>query len=147
MENVYVSTFLNFAIRLYKLILIKLLQSLTKLSDMISHAVSPFRSDLKAYILEATSIWHVQHEVSDCICDPGDGTKIKSKQFSEFGSQATWYARLTPNECILLTCLTNFLAFFKLFASQKKTAASCYDLFVMICLLCLAPVLICYYVT
>ena len=54
-------------------------------------------SYLKAYILEATSTWHIQHELSDCICDivssdteisfsQGDATKIKSKQFSEFGS-------------------------------------------------------------
>ena len=26
-------------------------------------------SDLKVHILEATTTWHVQHEVSDCRCD------------------------------------------------------------------------------
>ena len=55
-------------------------------------------SDLKAYILEATWTWCVWHEFSDCTCDivfirhkdnflTRDATKLKSKQFSEFGSQ------------------------------------------------------------
>ena len=26
-------------------------------------------SDLKAYILEATRTWHVQHEFSGCVCE------------------------------------------------------------------------------
>ena len=54
-------------------------------------------SDLKAYISEATRTWHVQHEFSDCRCDivfvrhkdnflTKCAAKIKSEQFSEFGS-------------------------------------------------------------
>ena len=55
-------------------------------------------SDLKAYVLGATRTSHVQREFSDCRCDivsvrhkttfsQGCATKIKSKQFSEFGSR------------------------------------------------------------
>ena len=55
-------------------------------------------SDLKACMLEATRTWHVQHEFSDCRCDivfirykdnflTRGATKIKSTQFSEFGSR------------------------------------------------------------
>ena len=38
---------------------------------MDSHTLSPlsFGSDFKAYILEATRTWQVQHEFSDCRCD------------------------------------------------------------------------------
>ena len=32
---------------------------------MDSHALNPFASDLKAYILEATTTRHLQHELSD----------------------------------------------------------------------------------
>ena len=39
------------------------------LSHMDSHALSPFGSDLKAYVLEATKTWHVQHKLCDCRCD------------------------------------------------------------------------------
>ena len=60
-------------------------------------------SDLKAYILDATRAWHVQHEFSDCRCDivciwcndkflTGGAAKIKSKQFSEFGSRLMDYS-------------------------------------------------------
>ena len=33
---------------------------------MDSHDLSPFGSDLKAYMLEATGTWYVRHEFSDC---------------------------------------------------------------------------------
>ena len=36
---------------------------------MDSHDLSPFGSDLKAYILEASGTWYVHHEFSDCRCD------------------------------------------------------------------------------
>ena len=39
------------------------------LNHMDSHALRPFGSDLKAFILEVTKAWHVQHEFSDCRCD------------------------------------------------------------------------------
>ena len=69
---------------------------------MESDALSPFGSDLKVYILEATRTWHGQHEFSDCRCyiacilhnnnvlmrGGEDATKIKSKQFSQFGYRA-----------------------------------------------------------
>ena len=56
---------------------------------MDSHDLSPFRSDLKAYVLEATGTWYVNHEflIADVIqfvsgtmttFSQGDGTKIKS---------------------------------------------------------------------
>ena len=65
---------------------------------MILHVLDLLGSDLKAYILEATRTWHVQHEFSNCRCDivfvthkdnflRRGATKIKSEQFSEFGSQ------------------------------------------------------------
>ena len=55
-------------------------------------------SYLKAYMLEATRTWHIQHEFSDWRCDivciwcndnflTSGSAKIKSKQFSEFGSR------------------------------------------------------------
>ena len=66
-------------------------------------------SDLKAYTLEATRTWHVQHEFSDFRCDivfirhkdnilTRGVTKIKSKQFSEFRS------RTTTSQTILQQC-------------------------------------------
>ena len=36
---------------------------------MVSHCLNPGEFSLKAYILQATKIWHVQHEFSDYICD------------------------------------------------------------------------------
>ena len=47
----------------------ELLKFLTNLSHIDSHALNPFGPDLKAYILEPTGTWHVQHEFSDCRCD------------------------------------------------------------------------------
>ena len=36
---------------------------------MISHALSSNVLILRAYILETTRRWHIQHEFSDCRCD------------------------------------------------------------------------------
>ena len=65
---------------------------------MVSHGFRSVGSDLNAYSLEATRTWHVQYGFSDCRSDiflpdtkisfsQEDATKIKSKQFSEFGSR------------------------------------------------------------
>ena len=42
-----------------------LLSSLN-LSPMDSYALSPFGSDIKTFVVEATKTWHIQHEFSDC---------------------------------------------------------------------------------
>ena len=36
---------------------------------MVSHALSPVGSDLKAYILEAAKAWYSEHEFYDRMCD------------------------------------------------------------------------------
>ena len=65
---------------------------------MDSHTLSPFGSDLKAHVLEATTTWHVNRNfpIADVIhfvpftittFSQGDETKIKSKQFSVPGSR------------------------------------------------------------
>ena len=41
----------------------------TNLRHMDSHDLSPFGSELKAYILEATRTWYAHHEFSDSRCD------------------------------------------------------------------------------
>ena len=47
-----------------------LLQFLFNLNHMVSLMVlASVGSDFKAYILEATGTWHVQHESFDCRCD------------------------------------------------------------------------------
>ena len=74
-------------------------------------------SDLKAYILEAGRTWHVQHKVSDCSCEKllsdlkitvsqGDTTKIKSNQFSKFGSLTIKHCQRSSVEP---NCKTNTL--------------------------------------
>ena len=55
-------------IGLCKLILIELLQFLPNMNHIVSHGLSA-AGLRKAYILEATRTWHVQHEFSDCRCD------------------------------------------------------------------------------
>ena len=86
---------------------------------MDSHALSPFGSDLKAYILEVTRTWPVQHKFSDVvhfvsgtliIFTQGNGTKIQSKQFSEFGYQT----RKGHGKLILLPRLARFTTIWNL---------------------------------
>ena len=66
-------------------------------------------SDLKAYILEATRTWHIQHEFSDCRCDKvciwyndnfltRECSKIKSKQ-SPPPPRGTSYCRVCGWVC------------------------------------------------
>ena len=70
---------------------------------MVSYALSPVVLISKGLSLEATRSWHIQHEFCECRCDivciwyndnfsQGGAAKMKSKQFSEFGSRTTCLA-------------------------------------------------------
>ena len=87
---------------------------------MISHGLRPVGLRFKGYIFEATRTWHVQHEFFDCRCDivPSETkitfsrrgvTKIKSKQFLEFGSRTTIDCITTREKdysCVLTSAAT-----------------------------------------
>ena len=75
---------------------------------MDAHALSPFGSDLKACILEASRTWHVQNEFSDCRCDTVcictmttfpqvDGRKIKFLSSSQNSAPRLEYLSLFLN--------------------------------------------------
>ena len=58
-------------IGLYKLIFNRASSIFRNLNHMVSHGLSPvgLGSDLKDHIMEATRMWQVKHEFSDCRCD------------------------------------------------------------------------------
>ena len=65
---------------------------------MFSHVLSPFVLILKAYILEATRAWHIQHEFFDCKCDIVCiwGTMITFSQGGAAKSNPSSFQSLAP---------------------------------------------------
>ena len=89
-------------------VLIELLQFYLVQTTWSHMVLELLGSDSKACILEATRAWHVlQHEFSDFRCDivlldtritfsQVSAIKIKSKQFSGFGSRIIWFVSFVP---------------------------------------------------